>query len=410
VRIIHTADLHLGTTTYGTEDPSTGLNRRVQDFFAAFDQCVDYAIEKRADALLLCGDTFKDISPSSTLLKMFAIRLRRLTSEGVKVLMLLGNHDSPKTVGRAAPLEVFDELKLSGVHVFSRPDMVDLTSRDGVKFRVFTLPYRHPIHIAARFEKRSGKVELNMKELQAAFEAEIKSTIEGFAEMDRGDGRVGILAGHLLVEGARRGAERVYMVGAEFAVPLETLESEAFDFIALGHVHSHQILPGRVPAVYPGSLERIDFTEADEQKGFLDITHADGRLEWRFVPVQTRRMIRLNVDCTEAEDANKLAVDQIEKANVKDAIVRLVLRVKPERHVDLDPIHKKLEPAFWHQVGFERTEEKPIPARMDWQSLSPHETLARYVNAAKLSDEEKSLVKRLGNEIVEEVLSEAREA
>ena len=94
MRIIHTADLHLGTTTYGTEDPSTGLNRRVQDFFAAFDQCVDYAIEKRADALLLCGDTFKDISPSSTLLKMFAIRLRRLTSEGVKVLMLLGNHDS----------------------------------------------------------------------------------------------------------------------------------------------------------------------------------------------------------------------------------------------------------------------------------------------------------------------------
>jgi exonuclease SbcD len=411
VRVIHTADLHLGTTTYGTEDPSTGLNRRIQDFFAAFDQCVDYAINKKADALFLCGDTFKDISPSSTLLKMFASRIHRLTSEKIRVLMLLGNHDSPKTVGRAAPLEVFDELKLPGVHIFSKPDIHDITSRDGVKFRVFALPYRHPIHIAAKIDKtKARKVELNTNELLVAFQAEIKRNIEIFTKTRKEGAQIGILAAHLLVEGARRGAESVYIVGAEFVVPLRMLLSEAFDFIALGHVHSHQTLASKVPTVYAGSLERIDFSETDENKGFVDITYEDGALEWNFIPVETRPMIKLEVDCTKAEDITKLVTGRIEKTPVKDAIVKLVLKIKPETHIDLDIIHEKLALSFWHQINFEKIDVRPVQAVNSWQSLNPHETLAHYLKASKLSEEDKIFVGKLGDEIVDEVLSEAGKA
>jgi len=362
--------------------------------------------------LILGGDTFKDISPSSTLLKMFASRLYKLTSEEIEVVMLLGNHDSPKTVGRAAPPEVFDELKLKGVHVFAKPDFIDLKSRDGVKFRIFALPYRHPIHIAAKVEKAgAAKVELDRNALLAAFQAEIKRNLEIFMKAGKKRANVGILAAHLFVEGARRGAERIYIVGEEFAVPPSMLQSDAFDYIALGHVHSHQVVSGKIPTVYAGSLERIDFSEADEQKGFVDIIYEDGQLAWKFIPVDIRPMVKLEVDCTQSKDATKLVDSKIEKAKVKDAIVRLVLKVKPETHIDLDGIHDKLSSAFWHQIIFDRiTGAQPIPTTVIWGSLNPHEALARYLKTVKLSDEDRELVGKLGDEIVDEALSEAEKA
>jgi len=394
------------------EDPSTGVNRRVYDYFRAFDQVVDYAIEKKADALLLCGDTFRDISPSATVLKMFASRLHRLTSQGVRVVILLGNHDSPKTVGRAAPQEVFDELKLEGVHIFAQPDFVDLRSNDGTVFRIFALPYRHPMHVAAREEKTRGvRVGLDRDALVAAFQDGVMETLEVFTRAGRKGAKVGILAAHLFVEGARRGAERIYIVGEEFAVPPGVLQSEAFDYIALGHVHTHQVVSGRVPTIYSGSLERVDFSEADEKKGFVDIVCEDGRLAWEFVPVETRPMIRLDVDCTRAEDPDGLVAGAIETVCVKDAIVRLVLRVRPETTIDQDEVHDKLSSAFWHDVVFVRvTEEREVSTSVAWGSLNPHETLARYLKTVKLSEEDRELIARLGGEIVDAVVAEGEKA
>ena len=373
---------------------------------------MSYSIQRKADVLILCGDTFKDVSPSSTLLKMFASRLHKLTSENIKVVMLLGNHDSPKTVGRAAPPEVFDELKLKGVHVFAKPDFIDLKSKEGEKLRIFALPYRHPMHIAARVEKVAAtKVELDRNELLTAFQTEIKRNLEIFSKAGKKGAKIGILAAHLFVEGSRRGAERIYIVGEEFAVPPSILQSKAFDYIALGHVHSHQVLSGKVPTVYAGSVERIDISEADEQKGFIDITYEGRRLGWKFIPIETRPMTKLEIDCTRAEEATRLVTEKIEKTRVKDSIVRLILKVKPETHVDLELIHRKLEPSFWHQTIFDRVVEAQ-PSRMttSWGSLDPHETMARYLKTMKLSAEDRELAAKLGHQIVDEVLMETEEA
>ncbi|MGQ9544134.1 MAG: metallophosphoesterase family protein [Candidatus Bathyarchaeia archaeon] len=411
MRIIHTSDLHLGVTTYGTEDPSSGVNRRIQDFFQTFDQVIDYTLKNNADVLILCGDTFKDVNPTSTILKMFAARLCRLNSGGVKVVVLLGNHDSPRTVGRTAPPEIFNELRLEGIYASSKPEILNLKVKGGGTLRIFTLPYRHPIHIAAKVERMRGeKVELDRESLQAAYRKEIKRNIEIFTRAGREGADVNILAAHFFVEGARRGAEKIYIIGEEFTIPPSTLQSKVFDYIALGHVHSHQSLPGAVPTVYSGSLERIDFSEADESKGFIDITCTDGGLEWRFIPVKTRPMIKIEVDCTRSRDPARMVNSEIRKANIQDAIVKLTIKVKPETYLELDETHKILSSTFWHQISLERIfEEHPIQAT-PWMSLNPHETLTRYLKTLKLSGEEFELLKMLGDEIIEEVTSEAEGA
>jgi exonuclease SbcD len=370
---------------------------------------VHYAVQRKADALILCGDTFKDVNPSSTLLKMFANRLHKLTSEGIQVLMLLGNHDSPKTIGRAAPPEVFEELRLTGLYVFSEPSFIDLHSSDGSKLRIFALPYRHPIHIAAKVEEVGAeKVGLDRNKLLLAFQEEIKRNIEIFTKAGKKDAQIGILAAHLFVEGARRGAERIYIVGEEFAIPPSMLESHAFDFVALGHVHSHQTIRGKVPIVYAGSLERIDFSEADEQKGFVEIVYENRSLEWKFIPIETRRMVKLRVDCTSVESPDKLVADKINEAQIEDAIVRLILTVRPGIQVDLNLIRERLAPSFWYQVSFERILEK-VASTSQWESLNPHGTLTRYLKTLKLSKEDIELVEKLGHEIIAEVLAETEE-
>jgi len=99
--IIHTADLHLGISNYAPVNPSTGLSRRIDDFILALDRIVNYAIENRADMFLLCGDSFKDPNPNSTVLKMFATRLGRLSRENIQTVIILETMTRPE--GDAPP-------------------------------------------------------------------------------------------------------------------------------------------------------------------------------------------------------------------------------------------------------------------------------------------------------------------
>src|SRR3972149_330088 len=108
LRVLHTADLHLGMENYGRLDPATGLSSRVADFLAALDETVDYALNNAVDLYLFCGDAYKTRDPSPTYQRELARRVHRLTLSGVSVFLLVGNHDLPNAVGRATTVEIFN--------------------------------------------------------------------------------------------------------------------------------------------------------------------------------------------------------------------------------------------------------------------------------------------------------------
>lgn len=77
-----------------------------------------------------------------------------------------------------------------------------------------------------------------------------------------------VLLAHMMVDTATYGAERFLAAGKGFTIPLALIARSEFDYVALGHVHRHQVLCQQPLVVYPGSIERVDFGEEDEQKGY----------------------------------------------------------------------------------------------------------------------------------------------
>jgi len=120
MKIVHFADLHIGVENYSRPDPETGLPSRLADFLRAFDELVDFSLDDQVDMVLFAGDAYKSRDPSQTHQREFAKRIRRLTTAGISVFLLVGNHDLPNAISRASALEIFQTLAVERVWVGSR--------------------------------------------------------------------------------------------------------------------------------------------------------------------------------------------------------------------------------------------------------------------------------------------------
>ena len=114
IRLIHTGDLHIGVQNYGRMDSATGMHTRLRDFLSTLDKLVDYAVDDKVDAVLICGDVFKNREPDVTQQREFAKRIKRLSDAGIKVYIIVGNHDLHNTAGKATSVEIYDVVKLPG--------------------------------------------------------------------------------------------------------------------------------------------------------------------------------------------------------------------------------------------------------------------------------------------------------
>src|SRR5260370_26782216 len=131
MRILHLADLHLGTELYGHYDAATGSSTRLADFTHMLDIAVEHAISERVDLFLFAGDAYKTRDPSPTQQRELAKRLRRLLEAGIPVFLLTGNHDMPNAVARATSLDIFGALSPAGFTVASRPGVHTIATRSG---------------------------------------------------------------------------------------------------------------------------------------------------------------------------------------------------------------------------------------------------------------------------------------
>ena len=306
MKILHFADLHLGVETYGRLDPATGLSSRLLDFLNALDQVVDFAIENKVDLVLFCGDAYKSREPTQTQQREFAKRISRLSTSSIPTFLLVGNHDLPNAIGKATTTEIFDTLTVKNVYVSNRPEVYRIPTNSGT-IQIVSLPWPRRSALLTKEETKT----LTFDQLNQRLEQALTSVIAAKAE-ELEPALPAILAAHVWVTGAQVGSERAMTIGQEYALLLSNVTHSAFDYIALGHIHKHQVLSSNPPVVYAGSLERLDFSEAEDDKGFYLVEiETDGetgkrRVSFDFHQVIGRRFLTIEVNI-EPEDAEPTA-------------------------------------------------------------------------------------------------------
>jgi DNA repair protein SbcD/Mre11 len=345
IKILHLSDIHLGSTTHGQINPHTGLNTRLEDFTKALTTCIDRAIAEPADLVLFGGDAFPDATPAPLVQQLFATQFRRLADAQIPTVLLVGNHDQHSQGQGGASLAIYRSLAVPGFVVGDRLETHKLTTQAG-DIQIITIPWLTRSALLTRGDADG----LSMAEVGSLLIEKLKVVLEG--EIRQLDSQLPtILLAHVMVDRATYGAERFLAAGKGFTVPLNLLCREEFDYVALGHVHRHQILFQNPLVVYPGSIERVDFGEEKEDKGYcwLEISEATNgsqkfATKFEFCPLKTRPFRTVKVDVTEADDPQTVILDKLAKVDLTEAIARLIYVVKPEQIAQID--HQVLHQAM----------------------------------------------------------------
>lgn len=297
MRIVHVSDTHLGWRSLHRVNDD-GRNQRETDVYDAFDRAIDKAIEIAPDVVIHSGDLFDGYHPSSAALKTCLDGIARLRDAGIPFVVIAGNHSTP----RVAAAE----------HVFCVLERFD---RDGMIHAVFGEPRR--INIGGL----SILAVPHVNDETAVREALTTASPNPAADYN-------VLVAHVGLDGLGH-------VGGSEAGSLtlsgETLENaEAFDYVALGHLHRFQDV--RDNAAYSGSLERLSWADdPDGPKGILEVDLAAGFTSAEFVTmheIAVRPHVALPaIDASATEDLESAIVEAADAVDVSGAAptVRLVV-------------------------------------------------------------------------------------
>ena len=400
VRILHFADAHIDIANYGRHDPDTGLPYRVVDFLKSLDRIVDAAIDERVDLVIFAGDAYKDRNPQPTFQKAWGERMMRLSRAGIPTLLLVGNHDIAPADHRAHTLQEYATLAVP--HIFVAEDM-KLWGPDelGVPVQVLTLPWV----MRSRFMARNEMTGKTLDEIHNAIVERIGESLHATLASEVDPSLPLILTAHASIGGATYGSERMVMLGQDLLLSKSLVTDPRFDYVALGHIHKHQSLNHQPPVVYSGSIERIDFGEWREPKGYVLAEVDRGHTEWRFIEVETRPFYDKVIQIEEAHGFMDFVMSQLPDA---DRIAGAICRLRLEYPHDLDglldekPIRERFVEAFDLRIVKNRTGRKQskLGTLGAVESLGPYELLRLYWQTKNHTDGEVNELLALAEEVL----------
>ena len=401
MKLLHFADAHIDMANYGRHDPETGLPLRVLDFLKSLDTIVDAAISEKVDMVIFAGDAYKDRSPAPTFQREWGKRIIRLSQAQIPTLLLVGNHDLSPAAGRAHAIQEFDTLQVPFVKVLQKPDFLTPNELWDVPVQIIAMPWVSRSALMANLELSAS----DTSEVFSSIESRISDLIEGWIE--KADKELPlILTAHASVEGAMFGAERMVMLGSDLVLPTSLVKDPRLDYVAMGHIHKPQDVnkDNHPPVIYPGSIERVDFGEAKDDKFYIvaEVERGETKVEWKKIE-GTRPFIERRAVLKSSENVMGVLKTAL-MGNLSEAIVKLVVEYPRELDtlIDEPALRKHAEKAFeFHLVKRPQIESRVrIPDGQAVSSMSPLELLEQYFDSAKVKDADE--LKKLAEEIITE--------
>ncbi len=402
LRILHFADAHIDMAGHGRIDPESGLPVRVTDFLKALDTIVDAAIEEKVDMVLFAGDAYKDRSPAPTYQREWGRRMMRLSQAGIPTLLLVGNHDLPPSSGRANAMQEYDTLQVPHLHLVSHVTALRPDDLEGLPLQVIAIPWVTRSVMMASLDLSAVNPADVYEELGSRLTEYVEELIK---ELD--PDLPTILTAHASVQGAVYGGERSIMLGRDVVLSGSLVKNPFFSYTALGHIHKSQDLNKgkQPPVVYPGSIEKVDFGEAADDKYFVIAAIEKGRdttVELR--KLDGRRFVDLTIQLeSEADITTKLWEGLPLAEDLAGVVFRLVLEYPRnlEAFVDDKRLRAHAEAAFeFHFIRRVRMESRlRLPVGQAVSSVPPGKLLDIYLQTLKTPGIDKENLLQLADAI-----------
>jgi exonuclease SbcD len=262
MRILHTADWHLGRALEGRS--------RMEEQTAFMDELTQIAEDEQIDLVLIAGDVYDSVNPPAAAEQLFYEAVSRLCAGGRRrVIAIAGNHDHPERLSASGPL-----AEQQGIALIGLPTPGVLTAyaaATGEQAVIFALPYPS--------ESRLRELLADFPDEQLLRNAYSERVARIAAEQARhfSAKTVNLLMSHIYVLGGTESdSERPIQVGGAYTVDASALSVGA-QYVALGHLHRPQTIRAEMPIRYCGSPLAYSFSEAGQAKSVTVIEASPGK-------------------------------------------------------------------------------------------------------------------------------------
>src|SRR5579864_2612718 len=307
MRILHTSDWHVGKVLKGRD--------RHDEHVAVLRSIVATARDENVDVVLVAGDLFETAAPAAKAQGLVMRTLLALREDGRHVVVIAGNHDNQALLD-AVYRPVLGELGLHVLGIPKRPDsggLMTLRTRTGEMINVAALPF-----LSHRYAVRAAEVLLHETAEHTLDYARRVGDIVALLTAGFTPEAVNVVMAHATLLGGRRGGgERDVQTTLDYELSASLFPATAH-YVALGHLHRQQEIPGPCPIFYSGSPLAIDFGEEANDSVALVVTAAPGiRADATPVPVTGGRPLR----------TLRGTLDQVisEGGQAEDAYLRVIL-------------------------------------------------------------------------------------
>ncbi len=377
MRLLHTSDWHVGRAIRGRS--------RADEHRAVLAEIAAVADREAVDLVVVAGDLFDTAAPSAESEQIVYRALLDLAAGGRPVLAVAGNHDSAQRLGAVAQLAGASGIRL--VSAIGRDGVVEVEA-GGEVARLALLPFPSQRYVVTADRLMSGDAADAHADYADRVVRILRSLTDRF-----GAGTVNLVVAHLMVMGGtlgggERGAHTVF----DYWVPATAFPATA-QYVALGHLHRAQQLPGPAPLHYCGSPLQLDFGETANDPVVNVVDVAPGRpAAVRPVALTAGRRLR----------TLRGTLAQVLDAPPTDAYLRVVMD-EPARAGLADEVRERVPGVV--EVVLAPRDGGTADRRSDPDRLrrSPHDLFAEYLGEAGVDDDR---VAALFDEIVDDLASD----
>jgi exonuclease SbcD len=385
MKILHTSDWHVGKILKGQS--------RVEEQVAVLGEIVTIAAAERPDLVIVAGDLYETAAPTADTKKIVVRALSALRRHAAAVVVIAGNHDHGGEIDALRPWADEAGVTLRGSVGKAADHLVTGVTEFGERWRMAALPF-----VSQRFAVRASEMfDLSSAEASATYADHVARLYAALTkDFNDGSDTVNLAAAHLTVVGGKLGGgERDAHTIEAYAVASMVFPASTH-YVALGHLHRRQQVPGPCPVHYSGSPLALDFGEEDNVPS-VSIVDASAHTAAKVRPVPITSALPLRtLRGSLAELA--LAAETVDPT----AWLRVYIREKPRAGLR-EEVQAMLPRALEVRIDADALPERPADRPGSTRTgRSPGELFGEYLTARGVADE---AVGALFNELHDDVVS-----